>query len=307
MQALSNALSSLFVPAASTRHSRFQRGSGAFDCSNCGRSTRDTGDNGQCRLCPQCFDLAGYENSLVDGRTFGKGGIDTVRSLLSQLASYIGAERAGSLHPDLVEATGWTPPLDLSATEIDKKAVTKVATAVSSTRKATEKPGRAVKVKGAKAQELVCPPLSPEIQAEVVEMDLLIAALVAEVDAEESARIAENDRVNGTFTLKLHPRPEYTGDTSALLDVKIAKAVKNGVTSKGKPKNAKQPAAKKAPSGTLSAGMAQELAACAAGTPTNSKVGSVMRMHLKMRGYIVARDTGELTEAGRAVAASIVQ
>jgi hypothetical protein len=48
--------------------------SGCFKCINCGKQTRNTGDNGSCRLCPVCFERAGWENHLVDtidGADFG--------------------------------------------------------------------------------------------------------------------------------------------------------------------------------------------------------------------------------------------
>lgn len=50
------------------KHNRFKAGQGAFQCCDCGRLTRDTGgDNGSVRLCPQCFEIAGIENSIADG------------------------------------------------------------------------------------------------------------------------------------------------------------------------------------------------------------------------------------------------
>ena len=48
---------------------RFERGSGLFTCRVCSRKTRSTGrgDNENCRLCVECFELAGIENSFMDG------------------------------------------------------------------------------------------------------------------------------------------------------------------------------------------------------------------------------------------------
>lgn len=94
--------------AKQARHSHFQRGQGAFKCNNCGRSTRDTGDNGQCHLCPECFELAGYENVLMDGGSADNGALNesdrrTVRAYLAELASHIG-DRAYELHHELVAA-----------------------------------------------------------------------------------------------------------------------------------------------------------------------------------------------------------
>jgi hypothetical protein len=47
---------------------RFARGSGVYVCRCCKRSTRATGrgDNDSVRLCVECYELAGEENSLAD-------------------------------------------------------------------------------------------------------------------------------------------------------------------------------------------------------------------------------------------------
>jgi hypothetical protein len=44
----------------------FAPGSGCFVCEDCGKRTRNTGDNGQCNLCPDCFEIAGIENEISD-------------------------------------------------------------------------------------------------------------------------------------------------------------------------------------------------------------------------------------------------
>ena len=50
-----------------TKNSRFQKGSGVFQCESCKRSTRDTGgDNTSLRLCEECYELAGIENQISD-------------------------------------------------------------------------------------------------------------------------------------------------------------------------------------------------------------------------------------------------
>ena len=51
---------------AQSRHSRFQRGTGAFACLSCHKQTRDTGDNGACQLCPVCYEAGSCENMLND-------------------------------------------------------------------------------------------------------------------------------------------------------------------------------------------------------------------------------------------------
>ena len=46
---------------------RFGTG-GCYECRCCGRKTRDTGrgDNENCQLCVECFELSGVENSISD-------------------------------------------------------------------------------------------------------------------------------------------------------------------------------------------------------------------------------------------------
>lgn len=46
----------------------FQKGSGAFKCGGCGRTTRHTGVQSiGAEVCPDCYELAGYYNSFQDG------------------------------------------------------------------------------------------------------------------------------------------------------------------------------------------------------------------------------------------------
>lgn len=54
---------------ANTR-ARFQRGSGCFNCTVCGRKTRSTGrgDNEHVRQCEECYEMGGIENLFEDGR-----------------------------------------------------------------------------------------------------------------------------------------------------------------------------------------------------------------------------------------------
>jgi len=48
-------------------NSHFQRGSAVFTCECCGRRTRKTGvQYCSSRTCPQCFELAGMENIILD-------------------------------------------------------------------------------------------------------------------------------------------------------------------------------------------------------------------------------------------------
>lgn len=54
---------------AKTRNSRFQKGSGCYECKGCGKQTRSTGrgDNENVGLCATCYDKAGDENAVADG------------------------------------------------------------------------------------------------------------------------------------------------------------------------------------------------------------------------------------------------
>jgi hypothetical protein len=50
------------------KRNRFQRnGRGVFQCENCGRSTRQVDQGGDSQCCPQCWELAGIDNSVNDG------------------------------------------------------------------------------------------------------------------------------------------------------------------------------------------------------------------------------------------------
>jgi hypothetical protein len=93
------------------RYGRFQRGSAVFQCRNCQRSTRDTGDNGSVELCPECYELAGLENQYNDnGYHLDDADRQAAVTYLGQLAAHIG-ERAYTLHPELSEeARKWVVP-----------------------------------------------------------------------------------------------------------------------------------------------------------------------------------------------------
>ena len=49
------------------KFNRFTKGTGVYTCGCCGRRTRDTGDGAINGLCSTCYDLAGFENSIMDG------------------------------------------------------------------------------------------------------------------------------------------------------------------------------------------------------------------------------------------------
>ena len=82
---------------------RFQRGSGCYTCKSCSKLTRSTGrgDNENCGLCEQCFDLASIDNSRMDegaeyvNEQYG----DEVRNTFKHRPELV------ALFPELAEAT----------------------------------------------------------------------------------------------------------------------------------------------------------------------------------------------------------
>ncbi len=60
---------------------RFRRGSGCYTCDSCKRKTRATGgDNDSLRLCIECYEIAGLENSISDhGDPSGRHAADIAR------------------------------------------------------------------------------------------------------------------------------------------------------------------------------------------------------------------------------------
>lgn len=84
---------------------RFAVGSGVFACGCCGRKTRSTGgDNDDLGLCEQCYDLAGYSNSVSDhgADSLTQRDRDEIASLLLELKTkgYSGA--VAWEYPDVV-------------------------------------------------------------------------------------------------------------------------------------------------------------------------------------------------------------
>lgn len=68
---------------------RFTKGIGLYKCRSCERSTRDTGhgDNEHLRLCVECFDLSGLENTVLDGGDLTAGDKASIISAVEFLAS----------------------------------------------------------------------------------------------------------------------------------------------------------------------------------------------------------------------------
>jgi len=66
---------------------RFQRGSGMYQCRCCKRNTRSVGngDSEHVRLCVQCYDLAGEQNTFSDTGAFYAGHEEVLR-LINEVA-----------------------------------------------------------------------------------------------------------------------------------------------------------------------------------------------------------------------------
>lgn len=89
------------------RHSRFQHGSGVFNCNTCGRSTRVTHQDNE-KMCAECWDLAGETNSLSDtGELFDKNAVELLERCVERGGS---AERLLREFPEVCEHIGWTGP-----------------------------------------------------------------------------------------------------------------------------------------------------------------------------------------------------
>lgn len=71
--------------------SHFQHGKSVFTCASCGRSTRVTHQPDDCNCCYECWELAGYQNSVRDGAKINEVAADRDR-LVSTIVS-----RGGSL------------------------------------------------------------------------------------------------------------------------------------------------------------------------------------------------------------------
>lgn len=77
--------------------STFSRGSGRFKCRSCGKSTRDTGDNGSCRLCPLCYEISTLENSLSDNGWGKHGDLEDCKTVAEAVAKFESLRKAANL------------------------------------------------------------------------------------------------------------------------------------------------------------------------------------------------------------------
>jgi hypothetical protein len=66
----------------------FRKGSAVYKCNVCGRGTRDTGVQSLGnKLCPQCYELAGIENSISDGYETMETMGDTIRRYVADIVA----------------------------------------------------------------------------------------------------------------------------------------------------------------------------------------------------------------------------
>ena len=71
-------------------NSKFQTGSGTYNCRCCGKLTRETGyGESDSDMCAVCFEAGGFENSLSDGGHPNPWGIfDDCKTLAEVHAKY---------------------------------------------------------------------------------------------------------------------------------------------------------------------------------------------------------------------------
>lgn len=70
------------------KFNRFAKGSAVYTCKCCGHRTRDTGEGGaMVGACDLCYDLSGFENSLMDGFQNGwsKATMETIINNIQEL------------------------------------------------------------------------------------------------------------------------------------------------------------------------------------------------------------------------------
>lgn len=90
------------------QNSHFQRGSGVYNCCDCGRRTRNTGvqSNGS-ECCPSCYELAGQENCRLDG-CLEEPSYPGVRAWFDESVEKGGdAKKLRAAYADLAKAVGW--------------------------------------------------------------------------------------------------------------------------------------------------------------------------------------------------------
>lgn len=101
------------------RTTTFSKGSACYSCRTCSRMTRDDGcgDSVGCGLCTQCYELAGYENTISDN---GIEAVDArdVSSIRASLAIISARGGNASVWDELLESLGAAPAAAVSVDSI---------------------------------------------------------------------------------------------------------------------------------------------------------------------------------------------
>jgi hypothetical protein len=88
--------------------SHFAKGTGVYQCQCCTRSTRSTGrgDNENVELCAECYDLAGFENSLQDGEQLKAGDRAEIDRLIASVKEK-GGDHERAFDKSMLERAGY--------------------------------------------------------------------------------------------------------------------------------------------------------------------------------------------------------
>lgn len=218
-------------------------------------------------------------------------------------------------HSDKQPVPPTTKGLDVTATVLDRKAITAAAKKV--TAKPAQRNSRTTVLRGKKAQAAATPARFYIVfNNEVIEAVELSDFAAAQAYADqryaqrclvvlESSYLQDGKKLpksgKALVARQAAARAAASGASKAIIpaETKVTPSKVPAV------KTAKPAAAKKtpaAPKGVLSEAMLAELLACVAGRITPTKLGSCMRMHLKMRGMLSDSKAGTPTDAGRKTA-----
>lgn len=298
---------------------RFVKGLGVYTCSCCGRQTRQTGrgDNDLNGQCAECYELAGEVNHISDtGEMYGSAA--EVRGMFDALRKH--GKSPEALFPEVATHLAKLAQESVITPAHTHRIVTSdgiwgrgttVAEAIAAYRKEA---GRDPK-KGYQTWAVTASTRVDELGRFALQKgDPMPVDISANPHAITPVDINAANRDNKLISKLAVKEPSHKkaiqkpGRGKTLRGKKAAKAVaavEPVTVSKGDnfKIGAKKVPAKKstAPKGAPSTAMLAELGACAQGKPTQDKMGSCMRMHLKMRGLISDHKTGALTDAGRAM------
>lgn len=81
------------------RISKFRRGETTYKCRSCTRLTRNTGEQANTELCPQCYEIAGIENAVNDGFETADEARERVERLAAEVRAKGGTPDVAFLEP----------------------------------------------------------------------------------------------------------------------------------------------------------------------------------------------------------------